>query len=180
MAESLGVSVVILQGESVLLILREDFRVWGLPGGQVEAGESVAEAAIREAREETGLEVGLDRIVGIYYNPLGHQVLFLAHVCSGEARPDGCETLNAKWFAVNDLPGQLIGWHRLYIQDALDHSPSVVRRIEISSMPQLTRLSQLTRQELYDLKNQGKLNLKAFLAELCAPVEEKDTRNLVG
>lgn len=175
MSESLGVSVVVIQDESVLLILREDFPVWGVPGGAVEVGESVAEAAIREVYEETGVEISLDRLVGIYNHQQGHQVLFLAHPCAGEPRPDGHETLKAQWYSLSHLPERLIGWHRLYIEDALENEPSVVRRINITSS-----LSHLTRQEIYDLKDQGKLNVRAVVAEICAPIDEQKIQKLLG
>ena len=64
-----GVNIAILKDGKILLTKREDFEVWCLPGGIVEPGESVVEAAVREAREETGLEVGLTRLVEIYSRP---------------------------------------------------------------------------------------------------------------
>jgi len=54
-----GVTVVVIRDGQVLLQLRADFRVWNLPGGFVESGESLADAAVREVREETGLAVRL-------------------------------------------------------------------------------------------------------------------------
>ncbi|MCP5099531.1 MAG: NUDIX domain-containing protein, partial [Chloroflexi bacterium] len=54
---SLGAGVVIIDEDKVLLIQREDFEVWALPGGRVDEGESIAETAVREALEETGLQV---------------------------------------------------------------------------------------------------------------------------
>lgn len=65
----LGVNVAIVSEGRVLLTRREDFDVWCLPGGQVDAGESLAEAARREVREETGLEVRIERLVGMYSGP---------------------------------------------------------------------------------------------------------------
>jgi 8-oxo-dGTP pyrophosphatase MutT (NUDIX family) len=50
-----GVTVAVLAEGRVLLQLRADQPVWNLPGGLVESGESLAAAAIREVREETGL-----------------------------------------------------------------------------------------------------------------------------
>ncbi len=66
---TLGVNVAIFQDSEVLLIQRSDLPVWALPGGGVDNGESVAQAATREALEETGLEVALTRLVGICSRP---------------------------------------------------------------------------------------------------------------
>lgn len=87
------VDVVITSEEGVVLIRRgsEPFAgQWALPGGFVEVGETVEEAAIREAAEETGLAVEVARLVGVYSDPerdpRGHNVsvAFLARVLSGE------------------------------------------------------------------------------------------------
>ncbi|HLZ55533.1 MAG TPA: NUDIX domain-containing protein [Ktedonosporobacter sp.] len=59
----LHAAAVVIDNGQILLIQREDFKVWALPGGQIEAGESVAQAAIREVREETGIEVELTSLV---------------------------------------------------------------------------------------------------------------------
>lgn len=64
-----GVNVAVVHNEQVLLTKRKDFEVWCLPGGHVDAGESVVQAALREVREETGLEVRLNRLVGVYSIP---------------------------------------------------------------------------------------------------------------
>jgi 8-oxo-dGTP pyrophosphatase MutT (NUDIX family) len=179
MPVSVGVSVVILKDTSVCLILRGDFPIWCLPGGAVETGESTAEAAIREVREETGLEVRLTRLVGLYYRTHGpggnHQALFAAEVISGEAKPDGVESLKVEWFPLDHLPERLLGIHRLSIQDALQDGPAVVRRLNI-----LSNFARFTRQELYDLRDQGKLDLRVVLAEFCAQVEEKDIQDGLG
>ena len=55
--------------QKVLLTRRADNDHWCLPGGIMEAGESVEEACIREVLEETGLKVKLSRLVGAYSNP---------------------------------------------------------------------------------------------------------------
>lgn len=89
----LMVDVIITSEEKVVLIRRgtEPFAGrWALPGGFVEVGETVEEAAIREAAEETGLAVEVARLVGVYSDPerdpRGHNVsvAFLARVLSGE------------------------------------------------------------------------------------------------
>ena len=53
----------------VLLIKREDFRVWTTPGGHIEAGEPPEQAARREALEETGYEIAIDQYLGEYWRP---------------------------------------------------------------------------------------------------------------
>jgi len=55
--------------QKVLLTRRVDNGLWCLPGGGMEAGESVEECCIREVFEETGLQVRVKRLIGIYSNP---------------------------------------------------------------------------------------------------------------
>ncbi len=81
-------------GERILIIRRRDNGMWCQPGGHIEPGESVAEACAREVKEETGLEVEVVRLVGIYSDP--HRVAeyadgnrFHAIVLSFEARVIG-------------------------------------------------------------------------------------------
>src|SRR4051794_4736156 len=87
------VDVVIPSERGIVLIRRgsEPFEgQWALPGGFVEVGETVRQAAVREAAEETGLAVEVSRLVGIYSepdrDPRGHNVsvAFLARVLSGQ------------------------------------------------------------------------------------------------
>src|SRR5439155_7323705 len=59
--------VFVRDGESILLVKQSyGGRYWSLPGGKMEHRESIDQAAIREAREETGLEVRIKRVVGLY------------------------------------------------------------------------------------------------------------------
>ena len=89
----LMVDVVIPSESGVVLIRRESDPFegqWALPGGFVEVGETVYEAAVREAAEETGLAVEISRLVGVYSepdrDPRGHNVsvAFLASVLGGQ------------------------------------------------------------------------------------------------
>jgi len=87
------VDVVIPSERGVVLVRRgsEPYEGrWALPGGFVEVGETVRQAAVREAAEETGLAVEVSRLVGVYSDPdrdpRGHNVsvAFLVRVLSGQ------------------------------------------------------------------------------------------------
>jgi ADP-ribose pyrophosphatase YjhB (NUDIX family) len=62
-------AIVVDQGGRILLIRRADNALWSIPGGAMEIGERIAETAAREVREETGLQVEPEAIVGVYSNP---------------------------------------------------------------------------------------------------------------
>lgn len=119
------VDVVIPSEEGVVLIRRgsEPYEgMWALPGGFVEVGETVENAAVREAKEETNLDVELERLVGVYSepdrDPRGHNVsvTFLARVTGGdpEAATDADEVS-----VLDPSEVELAFDHRKIIEDAL-------------------------------------------------------------
>jgi len=65
----LAASVVLIDDQGRILLVHEDYgkRRWGLPGGRHEPGESTEETAIREAKEETNLDVELGELIGEYH-----------------------------------------------------------------------------------------------------------------
>jgi 8-oxo-dGTP diphosphatase len=64
MATQSSAALVFNDNEEVLLVLREDARIWALPAGRREAGETFEQAAIRETGEETGYSIELERLIG--------------------------------------------------------------------------------------------------------------------
>jgi ADP-ribose pyrophosphatase YjhB (NUDIX family) len=62
-------AIVVDDAGRILLHRRTDNALWSIPGGAMEVGESIAETVVREVKEETGLDVAPERLVGIYSNP---------------------------------------------------------------------------------------------------------------
>ncbi len=117
--------------EKVLLTRREDNGQWCLPGGGMEPGESVAENCAREVREETGLQVRLTRLLGVYSDPDrlveyadGNRfqmvvLSFEAQVVGGELGLSD-ETTAYGWFTPEEaLALDLLDQHAERIRDAL-------------------------------------------------------------
>jgi ADP-ribose pyrophosphatase YjhB (NUDIX family) len=116
----------------LLLMQRSDNAYWGLPGGYVELGETVAAAAAREVFEETGVRVTVGRLVGVYSDPAsmvieyaGERRVHAVNLCF-EAEPVGAtgapttpdEALASGYFSLDALPDPLVPIHRVRIDDA--------------------------------------------------------------
>lgn len=111
-----GVGAVIVQDDRVLLIRRGQAPLlgeWSLPGGVLECGETLREAVIREAREETGLEVETGEMLGVYERVIRsedgrvryHYVLidFLCRPVAGHPKA-GTDAADVRWFPRHELP----------------------------------------------------------------------------
>ena len=118
----------------ILLMKRSDNGHWGLPGGYVEVGESVVEATKREVREETGYEVEVGRLVGVYSDPAiqviqysSEQRVQAVNLCFEAVAADGVpgvpttpeETLEIGFFDEGALPGPFVPIHEIRVADAL-------------------------------------------------------------
>lgn len=116
---------------AILLMQRADNGHWGLPGGHVEPGESVTEATVREVLEETGFQVEVGRLIGVYSDPARQTVgqgaerpqlvnlCFDARVVGETGQPTTPEeTLAIGFFAPSDLPEPFVPIHEIRIQDA--------------------------------------------------------------
>jgi ADP-ribose pyrophosphatase YjhB (NUDIX family) len=76
--------VVVNDAGDVLMIRRSDNDNWAVPGGAIDLGESMVQAAVRETREETGIECEITGLIGIYTDPK-HVILYTSN---GEARQE--------------------------------------------------------------------------------------------
>ncbi len=77
---------------------------WSFPAGFVERGEPVEDAAVREAREETGLAIALGPLLGLYSAP-GETVVLAVYAATADGDPVAGDDLEAVgWFAPDDLP----------------------------------------------------------------------------
>jgi 8-oxo-dGTP diphosphatase len=110
-------ALVFIAGEAVpgrsdrVLLVRQSYgpRYWSLPGGSMEHGESVEQAAVREAKEETGLDVRLTRLVGVYSKPEQNAlaVAFEAEVVGGSVREATDEIVECGYFSPDALPSPI-------------------------------------------------------------------------
>jgi 8-oxo-dGTP pyrophosphatase MutT (NUDIX family) len=136
-----SVSAVIFDRRGQLLLQqRSDGGQWGLPGGSVEIGESVTDAIRREVREETGLDVAVRRVVGVYSDPALQIVRYpdgavwhYVTVCfectaRGGTLSTSEETLALRYFPMSRLPATLLSHHRVRIRDARARRAAAVIR----------------------------------------------------
>lgn len=81
------------------------YGLWNLPAGLVDKGESIEAAAVREAKEESGLDVELVEKIGIWHEsvetPIRHA--FTVKVVGGTVRPQPEEILDAQWFTYDEV-----------------------------------------------------------------------------
>ncbi len=131
---------VVLSGDckQVLLLRREIFFLWDLPGGGIEKNEDSADAAVRETREEVGYEIAIERFVGCYQHQSvygnGDQLTYAyrGRVIGGKAKHFGLEVTGLNWCDVTRLPRTLEPLHRQIIADALADGAPVERRIDFA------------------------------------------------
>ena len=131
--------VVVNDAGEILLIRRTDNDNWAVPGGAIDLGESVAQAAIRETLEESGIECAITGIVGIYSDPR-HVILYTsngearqefsivltARPLSGQPTPSN-ESSDVRWIPSSEIPDYTMDRSmRLRINDFLSRNESPV------------------------------------------------------
>ncbi len=124
-----GAAVLLLDENRVLLQRRKDNRLWGVPGGSLEPGESLEEAAIRETFEETGLVIEKMALFGVYSGkdqfyvyPNGDQIydVCVTYTCRdfhGDLRADNNEVLELAFYPPDKLPADLNPLDRIILLD---------------------------------------------------------------
>ncbi len=114
MGREVAVDCVVLHDGKVLLLKRahEPFNgYWVLPGGHVERDETVEEAAVREMREELGIEVDIDKLIGVFSDPARDprglvSVAFIVRPKSLDVHLNS-EASECMWFPLNSLPEKI-------------------------------------------------------------------------
>ena len=111
----------------VLLQKRADCNKWGFPGGAIELGETPEMAAKREVKEETGLVVEVDNLIGIYTDsdvvyPNGDKahsicICYEMKIIGGELVCDKDETLELKFFSLDNMPELFCKQHEELLRD---------------------------------------------------------------
>jgi 8-oxo-dGTP pyrophosphatase MutT (NUDIX family) len=127
-------------GGRILLQKRADNGYWGLPGGHVEVGETVAAAVAREVWEETGLDVRPTRLIGVYSDPAVNSVRYagratvqfvnvlFACAVEGGALTLSEESTELRYYQPDALPEPMVPPHLVRIADALaGHAEAVYR-----------------------------------------------------
>lgn len=177
----LAVNVAVIHEGKILLTQRDDFETWILPSGGVEDGESIAQAAIRETKEETGLDVELTGLVGVYsrisnMSP-GYMVLFAARPIGGEIKCQEGETIAVEWFAFDEIPSPLSAGHKRRIEDAISgvRGVTVLQEFKLPAMP-----DGLTRKELIELRDKSGLSRQDFYLSIFEQAELKETTEVPG
>jgi 8-oxo-dGTP pyrophosphatase MutT (NUDIX family) len=115
-----GTRVMMIQDEKILLIRHTYLHGWYMPGGGLKRGETLEQAARREAREETGAELRDLKLLGAYTSfkdyKTDHNILFLCRDFTLNGKHDR-EIAEARFFPLGDLPEDMLPGHRRRLEE---------------------------------------------------------------
>jgi ADP-ribose pyrophosphatase YjhB (NUDIX family) len=125
---------VVLQGQQVLLVKRDNPALWELPGGGMFHRETPEQAVVREVYEETGICVEIVELLG-WYDRTGfrahHSPVYVCRPTGGCLHPQANETVEVRYFPLLTLPRGLFPWYRPILQrDILSPAPRPLRRTQ--------------------------------------------------
>ncbi len=138
---SMGGACVLFDAMGRVLLVRHTYgRLnWELPGGGAEPGEAPDETAVREAREETGLDVAIERLTGVYYEgdprpgsgqrPLVHFVFRVRATSDRPPVPSSPEIGDVGWWPLEALPAPMSDFTERRIAEAVDGTVARVARV---------------------------------------------------
>lgn len=136
-----GTSVLVLDKENRVLLQKRTYpdKIWGLPGGIMEMGESLEETGIREVYEETGLHIKNLQLLDIYsgkefYKKLPNEdefylvnMVYYTHDYEGDMVVNENEGLELRFFSLMELPEEMVGSHRRFINDFIKKFHSILK-----------------------------------------------------
>jgi len=115
-----GVRVMMIENNKVWLVKQTYMPGWFMPGGGLKRGETLEQAARREAYEETGAELGAMRLMGAYTSftdwKTDHNIVFICENFKFTGKSDA-EIAEARAFAFNELPEELWPGHRRRLEE---------------------------------------------------------------
>jgi ADP-ribose pyrophosphatase YjhB (NUDIX family) len=125
----------------ILLLQRSDSGIWLYPTGWADVGYSPSEVAVKEVHEETGIEVRVERLIGVFDGlrlgftrmPL-YSLVFLCRAVGGELRGHPLETLDVGWFDPDSLPHPVAG-----VDHWGDHAFAAIRGEDVDVLYDLPR-----------------------------------------
>jgi ADP-ribose pyrophosphatase YjhB (NUDIX family) len=115
----------------VLLVLRNDYDLWNLPGGGLEKGESPWQGVIREVKEETGLSVEATRLAGVYSKPDVDEIVFSfeCKIIDGELTLNE-EAKDLKYFSLQEIPKNTPPKQVERIKDLFESEDGTIMKIQ--------------------------------------------------